>query len=61
ADGIRWERHPNNNAPTRAVFGNGIFVGSRYRGRLLHSPDGITWQEQKKLPTNMGTLSFGEI
>ncbi|MFT5130547.1 MAG: hypothetical protein ACI8W8_004178 [Rhodothermales bacterium] len=60
-DGIHWDRHPNTNAPTRAVFGHGIFVGSRYRGRLLHSSDGIIWREQTKVPTNMGTLSFGQI
>lgn len=60
-DGITWQRHDNTNAPTRAVFGNGIFVGSRYRGRLLVSADAITWEETTKVTPNMESLAFGTL
>ncbi|MFT5123089.1 MAG: hypothetical protein ACI9TH_003657 [Kiritimatiellia bacterium] len=60
-DGITWQRTPNTHAPTRAVFGNGIFVGSRYRGRLLISSDAITWEETTRVVPNMETLTYGRI
>jgi hypothetical protein len=60
-DGTNWQRHPNTNAPTRAVFGNGIFVGSLYRGRLLVSADAITWEETTRVTPNMESLVFGQL
>lgn len=60
-NGVDWQRHRNTNAPTRAVFGNGIFVGSRYRGRLLMSADAINWEESTKVTPNMESLAFGKL
>ena len=45
ADGRRWDRPPNRYAPQVASYGHGRFVGTAWRGRLLHSPDGIAWEQ----------------
>ena len=44
-DGSIWTREKNENAPTVATYGNGLFVGARWRGRLLASRDAVHWDE----------------
>lgn len=60
-DGLAWERIPNENAPTAAAFGNGNYVGSLYPGRVLHSTDGIHWEEVLKLPQHVLNFAWGEL
>jgi photosystem II stability/assembly factor-like uncharacterized protein len=59
-DGEKWERIPNVSAPTTAVRGKNAFVGSNWKGRLLHSPDAITWREVHKCDQHVEALAFGE-
>jgi hypothetical protein len=42
-DAVKWERRPNQDAPLNCVFGNGVFVGSKWKGRILRSTDGVKW------------------
>ncbi len=60
-DGRTWERHPNRNAPTTATYGNGIFVGSRWRGRLLRSTDGIEWEQVYDGEHHFEAVAFGDF
>lgn len=60
-DGKQWERKPNQNAPTTAAFGNGVYVGSLWSGRLLRSADGIAWEEVTQVPQYIEALGFGVL
>lgn len=59
ADGRKWERVPNTNPPFTAVFGNGRFVGCNWRGRVLQSPDAITWKDVFQAEHHVEALAFG--
>jgi hypothetical protein len=60
-DGVSWKRTPNKNAPTAAAFGDGVFVGTLWPGKILRSTDGIDWVEVHKFPHNVLTLTHGRI
>jgi len=60
-DGLKWERHPNSNAPTTAAYGAGVFVGSRWKGRLMRSTDGIAWEEVLHCEHHVTAVAFGEV
>ena len=57
--GRKWDRIPNTNAPLIAIFGNGQFIGSKWRGRILHSADGVTWKEVFQAEHHVEALAFG--
>jgi hypothetical protein len=58
-DGLKWERVPNQSAPTAAAFGGGAYVGALYSGRLLHSTDGIRWEQVHAEPQHIIALAHG--
>ncbi len=58
-DGRHWDRLPNTNAPLVAVYGVGQFIGSNWRGRLLHSTDAVTWKEAFQAEYHIEALAFG--
>lgn len=58
-DGEKWERVPNQNAPTTATFGGKVFVGSSWKGRLLRSTDGVKWQEVLKSEHHLEAVGYG--
>jgi hypothetical protein len=58
-DGETWTRTPNQNAPFNCVFGNGVFVGTNWKGRILNSPDAIVWKEALKCPHHVEGVAFG--
>ena len=58
-DGLKWERIPNTNSPLIAVFGRSVFVGSNWRGRLLHSTDAINWKVVFQAEYHVEALAFG--
>ncbi|QDU28244.1 hypothetical protein ETAA8_33440 [Anatilimnocola aggregata] len=60
-DGLKWDRQPNTNAPLIAVFGEKQFVGSNWRGRLLHSTDAITWTDVFQAEHHVEALAFGHL
>ena len=60
-DGVQWTREKNENAPTIATFGNGVFVGSKWRGRLLTSRDGVRWTETLRSEQPIEALAFGKL
>ena len=60
-DGRKWSRLPNHNAPLTAAYGNGVFVGSQWKGRLLFSTDAVTWKEVKKCDYHVEALGFGAL
>jgi hypothetical protein len=60
ADGKAWQRHANESAPTTAVYGDGKFVGSLWKGKIVTSTDGIAWREVYKSPEHVEAVAFGK-
>lgn len=61
ADGYAWQRIPNSDAPLAVAYGNGIYVGTNWRGRILHSTDAVAWREVFKCPNNLESIAFGRV
>lgn len=59
--GMKWERAANLNAPLSAVYGAGVFVGSRWKGRIQRSTDAITWTEAFKADHHIEAIAFAEL
>lgn len=57
-DGVKWKRTPNDDAPVSVAYGNGLFVGVAYKGRILVSKDGIAWKQVLKAPEHIQAISF---
>lgn len=60
-DGQSWKRVVNENAPTAAIYGNGLFIGVLWPGRILTSKDGVKWTEVHKFPNHILSLGFGVL
>ncbi|HWE01059.1 MAG TPA: hypothetical protein VG326_01525 [Tepidisphaeraceae bacterium] len=60
-DGLKWNRVPNNNAPTTATFANGVYVGSLWPGKLMRSTDGIAWEQSIQLPQHVICVEHGVL
>ncbi len=58
-DGKEWQRTPNHDAPTTAVFGGGVFLGAAWKGRLLRSTDAVEWREAHKCEHHVEAVAFG--
>ena len=61
SNGVKWERKPNDNAPQAVAFGNGVFAGAAWKGRLLISEDGAKWRETLKAERHVEVVAWGEI
>jgi hypothetical protein len=61
ADGEKWERVVNENAPQVAVEGGGVFVGAAWKGRLFVSADGVKWKETHKADRHVLAMAFGSV
>jgi hypothetical protein len=57
-DGVKWKRTPNEDPPVSVAYGNGVFVGAAYKGRLLVSKDGIIWKQVLKTPDHVQAVAF---
>jgi len=60
-DGKKWERHPNENAPLTIAYGQGVYVGAAWKGRLLHSTDALKWREVHKTEHHLESVACGPI
>jgi hypothetical protein len=60
-NGLKWERNANENAPVTMAFGAGVFVGPRWKGRLVRSTDGIKWEEVHKTDFHLEAVAFSEL
>jgi len=59
-NGRSWERTPNENAPLACCYGDGVFVGSHWRGRVLRSTDGYKFDEVLKLDDHVDAIIYAE-
>jgi hypothetical protein len=60
-DGVKWERAANAEAPLSVVHGNGIFIGPRWKGRLMRSTDAIKWTMVAKADHHVEAVAFAEL
>ena len=58
-DGTTWKREPNVDAPVTVAFGNKVFVGANWKGRLLRSTDGVKWEQTHKAENHIEAVCFG--
>lgn len=58
-DGVRWERQSVKQGPLTMTYGNGRFIGSRGKGRILYSEDAVQWTEVWKAEHFVEGLCFG--
>ena len=61
ADGEKWERFANADAPQVAAHGGNTFVGIAWKGRLLTSADGVKWKETHKAERHVLAVAFGTV
>ena len=60
-EGKTWERKANKDAPQLTTFGNDLFVGAAWKGRVLVSSDAVTWKETFKSPQHIEGLTHAEF
>lgn len=60
ADGRTWRRFPNHNAPLTAAYGEGVFVGASWKGRLSRSSDAVEWKEVFRCEHHIEAVAFGK-
>ncbi len=60
-DGLKWERSPNAEAPVSMAYGAGVFVGPRWKGRLMRSTDAVKWEEVHKADHHLEAVAFSEL
>jgi len=60
-DGLKWERSATTNAPSSVAYGAGSFIGSRWKGKLMRSDDGIRWTETHAAEHHIEAVAFGTI
>ena len=60
-DGKTWKREPNENAPTLAAFGDGIFIGSLWPGKVMRSTDGIRWKQVHQFEQHALSFAHGRL
>ena len=58
-DGAAWKRYPNTNAPLVMAWGDGVFVGANWKGRLLRSTDAVAWEPTFKCEHHVEALAYG--
>jgi hypothetical protein len=58
-DGATWKREENKDAPLTAAFGQNIFVGTNWKGRLLYSKDAVEWRQVFKSDYHFEAVTFG--
>jgi len=58
-DGVQWERVSVKQGPLTMVYGDGRFVGTRGKGRILNSKDGVQWTEVFKADHFVEGLCYG--
>jgi hypothetical protein len=58
-DGAKWERQPNDDAPTAVAYGKGVFVGAKWKGRIMRSSDGVKWEQAHRCENDIASVGFG--
>ena len=58
-DGVTWQRHANTNAPLTLAFGSGVFVGTRWKGKVVRSTDGVTWADVLTADHHLEAVAYG--
>jgi hypothetical protein len=58
-DGATWKRETNVDAPLTMCYGNRLFVGVNWRGRILSSTDAVNWKQVFKSEQHLEAVAFG--
>jgi len=64
-DGVKWTRHKNDNAPLVVAYGviakKSVFVGANWKGKLMRSANGITWEQAHVAEEHIEAIAFGVV
>ena len=60
-NGTSWKRVSNNEAPHIVAYGNGMYIGAKWKGRIYASRDAVKWEEIANLKGAITTVGFGEL
>lgn len=60
-NGLDWERRTNQNAPLTAAYGNGLFIGCAWKGRLLRSTNAVKWDQVFKAEQHLEAVEYGPL
>jgi hypothetical protein len=60
-DGVKWERSSNTDAPTSLVHAGHVFLGTRWKGRVMRSTDAIKWTETLKAEHHLEAVAAVEL
>ena len=60
-NGKSWRRVSNNEAPHIVAYGNGLYIGAKWKGRIYTSRDAVTWEESSNLKGAITTIAYGEL
>jgi hypothetical protein len=61
ADGRKWKREKNTDAPLTAAYGGSVFLGAHWKGRILRSDDAVKWKQVHKAEHHVEALAFGSL
>jgi hypothetical protein len=64
-DGVAWTKKPNSDAPLTAahgeVGGRSVFVGAKWKGRMVRSEDAVAWKEVFKTDNHPEAVAWGPV
>ncbi|MGF1580786.1 MAG: hypothetical protein ACFCD0_15600 [Gemmataceae bacterium] len=60
-DGRRWRRVRNTAAPLRCSYGNNVYVGTHWRGKILVSADAIRWRQVHRSEHHVTGFVHGRV
>jgi hypothetical protein len=62
-DGREWKRFPiaGGKGPITAAYGNGTYVGVRWKGQMMISPNGVEWEDTADFDLHLECLGYGEL
>lgn len=60
-DGKTWQRQANMNAPQIITYGNDIYLGVSWKGRVFVSKDAISWDETHKSDKHIEAICFADF
>jgi hypothetical protein len=60
-DGVKWDRAANVEAPVSVVHSGGVFLGTRWKARIMRSTDAIKWTETLKADHHLEAVAAVEL
>ena len=60
-NGKTWKRVRNGDAPYLVSYGNGLYIGAKWKGKIFASKDAVKWQQVANLGGAVSTIKAGSL